>query len=198
MTNLFYIMGKSATGKDTIYKKIKEELDINEYILYTTRPMRTGEKNGVDYFFVTEEDIKNYRLRNKVIESRTYQTVHGPWTYATIADEQLNKEGNILTVGTLESYNKIKEYYANNENTRILPIYIKIDEQERRNRADNIDFSKEKIEASGIGKNETFENYNLDECVNKIVNYIKGRTIINYKEQRRRNTINYEEEEEER
>ena len=59
MTNLFYIMGKSATGKDTIYKKIKEELDINEYILYTTRPMRTGEKNGVDYFFVTEEDIKN-------------------------------------------------------------------------------------------------------------------------------------------
>ena len=69
---------------------------------------------------------------------------------------------------------------------------------ERRLKADNIDFSKEKIEASGIGKNETFENYNLDECVNKIVNYIKGRTIINYKEQRRRNTINYEEEEEER
>ena len=215
MTNLFYIMGKSATGKDTIYKRIKEEIDINEYILYTTRPKRTGETEGVDYHFVTDKQIEQFRVRNKVIESRTYQTVHGPWTYATIADDQLNKEGNILTIGTLESYNKIKNYYANNEQTRIFPIYIKVDEQERRKRAiereqkqenpkfsemerrlkaDNIDFSEEKLKASGITQKQTYENNNLDECVEKIVNYIKISTILNYKSQLRKQTENYEEE----
>ena len=57
MTNLFYIMGKSATGKDTIYKKIKENIDIKEYVPYTTRPIRTGEKDGVDYHFITEQIV---------------------------------------------------------------------------------------------------------------------------------------------
>ena len=135
MTNLFYIMGKSATGKDTIYKRIKENMNINEYILYTTRPIRTGERDGVDYHFVTNEDIQKFQDDKKVIESRTYQTVHGPWTYATIADEQLNTEGNILTIGTLESYNKIRQYFSDSDNTKVLPIYISINENERRKRA---------------------------------------------------------------
>ena len=219
MTNLFYIMGKSATGKDTIYKKIKENIDINEQVPYTTRPIRTGEKDGVDYHFITDEMLEEYRIKNKIIEKRTYNTAHGLWTYATIADKQLMEEGNILTIGTLESYNQIREYYANNEQTKILPIYIEIDENERRERAlkrekkqenpkfeemerrlkaDNIDFSKEKLEKSGITKKETFENYDLDECVNKITNYIKTKTIVNYKNNIRKKTVNYEEFEEER
>ena len=194
MANMFYIMGKSATGKDTVYNKIKQEININNYVLYTTRPIRTGEQEGVDYFFVTANQILEFEKQGKVIESRTYNTVHGPWTYATIADEQLEQEGDILTVGTLESYVKVKDYFKENEEVDIKPIYIAIDEEERRKRAearearqkepkyaemerrlkaDNKDFSEEKLKEAGITEKETFYNYDLDRCVNSILKYIE-------------------------
>ncbi len=197
MTNLFYIMGKSATGKDTIYKKIKEQIKIKEYILYTTRPIRVGEKDGINYHFTTHEQIEKFEQQKKVIESRTYETVQGPWTYATIDDEQLKQKGNILTVGTLESYLKIKKYYDNNKETNVIPIYIVIDEQERRKRAierekeqknpnfaeverrlkaDNLDFSVENLKLCNITQKETFENYDLDKCVNEIIIYINEKS----------------------
>ena len=203
MANIYYIMGKSATGKDTIYKRIKEQIDINEYVLYTTRPMREGEQEGVEYHYVTIDKMEELKKEGKVIESRTYQTVHGPWTYATIADEQLKQEGDILTVGTLESYTKIKEYLKDKEDTNVLPIYISIDEQERRKRAisreqkqkepkyaemerrlkaDNIDFSEENLRLAGITQRETFYNYDLNSCVNKIVDYIARKKEIELEE----------------
>ena len=194
MSNFIYIMGKSASGKDTIYKRIKEQIDVKTYVLYTTRPIRTGEQEGVDYHYVSDEQMLKFKQEGKVIESRTYQTVKGPWTYATIADEQLEQNGDILTVGTLESYNKIKEYYEDKEDTKLLPVYITIDEDERRKRAlerekkqenpnyeeverrikaDNIDFSEENLKKAGIGQNQTFENYDLDKCVESILTYIQ-------------------------
>ncbi len=197
MTNIFYIMGKSATGKDTIYKKIKENIEIKEYILYTTRPIRVGEKDGVNYHFTTHDEIENCKQQGKVIESRTYNTVQGPWTYATIDDEQLKQQGNILTVGTLESYIKMKKYYENNTETKVIPIYIHIDEDERRKRAierekeqekpdfaeverrlkaDNIDFSEENLKNCNITQKETFKNYDLEKCVNEILKYIKEKS----------------------
>lgn len=203
MTNLFYIMGKSATGKDTIYKRIKEQMKINTYILYTTRPIREDEKEGVDYHYISNEKMDELMQEGKVLESRTYQTVAGPWTYATIADEQLKQEGNIITVGTLESYIDIKAYCKDKQGTKLVPIYIAIDEQERRKRAiereqrqikpnyeeverrikaDNIDFSEENLRKCGITEKDTFYNYNLDSCVAQIINCIERTNSINNNE----------------
>lgn len=194
MSNFIYIMGKSASGKDTIYKRIKEQIDVKTYILYTTRPIRTGEQEGVDYHYVSDEQMLKFEQEGKVIESRIYQTVKGPWTYATIEDEQLEQNGDILAIGTIESYNKIKEYYEDKKDTKLLPVYITIDEDERRKRAlerekkqenpnyeeverrfkaDNIDFSEENLKKAGIGQNQTFENYDLDKCVESILTYIQ-------------------------
>ena len=46
MRYIFYITGKSASGKDSIYKALLEdkELRLNPMVLYTTRPMRDGER----------------------------------------------------------------------------------------------------------------------------------------------------------
>lgn len=53
MPEIAFIMGKSASGKDKIYKNLIEDesLKLNTVILYTTRPMRAGETDGVEYFF---------------------------------------------------------------------------------------------------------------------------------------------------
>ena len=58
MGKIFYLMGKSASGKDTIYKKVKEQLpELKTIVIYTTRPIREGERDGVEYFFKTEDEF---------------------------------------------------------------------------------------------------------------------------------------------
>ena len=191
---IIYIVGKSSVGKDTIYQILKKKLNIKTYVMYTTRPSRTGEKNGVDYYYLQQEEMEKYikETDSKVIEYRTYNTVYGPWTYATIIDKQFDSDENMLMEGTLESYNAVRQYFVNNEKVNLIPIYIEVDdgvrleralkrerEQEnpkyeelcRRFLADSKDFSEEKIKESGITKR--FQNNNIDECVQEIIDYIK-------------------------
>lgn len=191
---IIYIMGKSSAGKDTIYKILKEKIDVKPYVLYTTRPIRTGEKDGIDYNYLTNEEMEQYlqEKESKVIESRTYNTVYGPWTYATILDSQFSSGKDLLMTGTLESYNAILSYFKDKDNIKIIPIYIEVEDGIRLERAlkrekeqsnpkyvelcrrfiaDSQDFSEENINNSGI--NKRFQNNNLDSCVDEIVEYLK-------------------------
>ena len=56
MGKIFYIMGKSASGKDRIYSLLAahKELNLKTLILYTTRPIRAGEQDGKNYYFVDD------------------------------------------------------------------------------------------------------------------------------------------------
>lgn len=58
MGKIFCLMGKSACGKDTLYKRIMADnsLSLQTLIPYTTRPPRLGEKNGVEYYFLSEQE----------------------------------------------------------------------------------------------------------------------------------------------
>ena len=86
MGKIFYIMGKSASGKDKIHGILLQdkELELVDLILYTTRPIRSGETDGQQYHFVDEAALDKFRAAGKVIEERTYQTIAGPWTYCTV------------------------------------------------------------------------------------------------------------------
>lgn len=192
---LIYIMGKSASGKDTIYNILKEKMAANTYVMYTTRPMRSGEIDGVTYNFISSEEMQEYidgRKEQPVIEYRTYKTVHGPWTYATIADSQFEANKDMLMLGTLESYMKVKENFENNQNVELLPIYIEVPDNIRLKRAiereetqvepkyvelcrrfiaDSKDFSEENLQKAHIQKR--FINLNLDECAKEILKYVE-------------------------
>ncbi len=184
---IIYIMGKSSSGKDTIYNILKEKLDIDTYVSYTTRPIREGETDGVTYHYISDKEIAKYDNNNKIIEKRTYQTVYGPWTYATISDEQFNSGKDLIMLGTLESYNEMKKYFSK----KLLPIYIEVEDGVRLERAlkreqkeskpkyeelcrrflaDAEDFSEENIQKAKI--NKRFQNIDLDKCIEEIVEYI--------------------------
>lgn len=201
MSNFIYIMGKSSAGKDTIYSKLKDKIQTNLYVPYTTRPKREGEENGIQYFFKTKEEIEQLSKSGKIMESRNYNVINAQgqkdvWTYATVYDEQFKKQGDYMSIGTLESYTSILKYLKENpeKNINMIPVYISIDEEERKRRAterenkqakpnyeemnrrlqaDNIDFSDEKLKEANIGKKQTFENYDLDLCVENIVKYVE-------------------------
>ena len=187
MGKIFCLMGKSSSGKDTIFKKIRDdkELNLKPIVSYTTRPKRTNETNGVEYFFINEKELNKFEKEDKVIEKRVYHTVHGDWYYCTINDEQIDLESNnYLLITTLESYKSLKDYFGED---KVYPLYIHVedgmrlqraldreknqenpnfDELCRRFLADNNDFSKENLSALEI--NEFYTNKELEECINNI------------------------------
>lgn len=192
MGKIFYIMGKSSSGKDTIYSRLlqDEELGLSNIILYTTRPVREGETDGREYHFVKDEVFRAFQDKGKVIESRTYQTVYGPWTYFTADDGQIDLEKkNYLGIGTLESYENMKNYFGQE---MLCPVYIQVEDGERLKRAirreelqkepkyaemcrrflaDTEDFSEENLRRAGI--KIRFENKELEKCIKEIKNCIQ-------------------------
>ena len=58
MGKIFCLMGKSSSGKDTIFKELKDDTDLNlkPIISYTTRPKRVSETQGIEYFFIAKEN----------------------------------------------------------------------------------------------------------------------------------------------
>ena len=188
MSKLFCIMGKSASGKDTIYKRLIQdgELCLKTIVSYTTRPMREGEHDGVEYHFVTEDVLKALIDAGKVIECRDYDTVHGIWSYFTVDDGQVDFDGeqDAIIIGTLESYAQIRIFYGKNN---VIPIYVNVEDGERLSRAlnrekqqdepkylelcrrflaDAKDFSEEKLHDCEIHK--VYENIDMDVCLNEI------------------------------
>ena len=187
MGKIFCLMGKSSSGKDTIFKEINEDkdLDLKPIISYTTRPKRINETNGVEYFFINKDELNKFEKENKVIEKRVYHTVHGDWFYGTINDGQIDlSKNNYLLITTLEAYESLRDYFGDD---KVCPFYIDIedgirleralerekrqdkpnyDELCRRFLADNQDFSDENL--SNLGINKFYINENLESCINNI------------------------------
>ena len=133
MSKIFYLMGKSASGKDTIYKKIKEQMpELKTIVIYTTRPIREGEKEGVEYHFVDDDKLQEFQKAGKVIELREYNTVHGIWKYFTVNDGQFDADDNYIAMGTLESHKGMREHLGQE---KLVPIYIEVDDGVRLERA---------------------------------------------------------------
>ena len=188
MGRIYYLLGKSATGKDTLYKEIlKRRPKLRTVTMYTTRPIREGETDGVEYFFTGREELERQLASGKVIESRTYQTIAGPWTYYTVDDGQFDvaDDESCLMIGTLESDEKMCAYF---EAGKMVPVYIEVpdgirllravkrEENQkkpnyrevcRRYLADEKDFSEENLERLGITKR--YQNTDMEMCVEEIL-----------------------------
>lgn len=190
MGRIFYVMGKSSSGKDTIYKNLMHRYEsLKTIVPYTTRPIREGEKNGVEYFFVTEKQLQDMREAGQIIEMRSYNTKCGVWTYFTADDGQINLTGqDYLMIGTLVSYRALSDYFGKE---CLVPIYIEVEDGERLSRAierekrqdspkyaelcrrflaDEEDFSEENLRKAGIRKK--FRNEDLNNCLKEIVEFM--------------------------
>ena len=192
MGRIFCLMGKSASGKDTIYRRLLADasLGLTPVIPYTTRPIRTGEVNGQTYHFCSDAQADRMARAGKVIEMRTYHTVHGDWRYFTADDGQLAPDrGDLLAIATLEAYESLRQYCTAE---RVRGLYIWADDGLRLQRAldreraqaepkyaelcrrflaDEQDFSEENLcKTAGIRR---FENRDLAKTLEEIADYIR-------------------------
>lgn len=197
MGKLIVLMGKSATGKDTIYKLLQADksLNLQQLVPYTTRPMRAGERSGEAYHFVTEEEFHVLLEQGRVIEHRSYNTIHGLWRYFTVEDSQLDLEHHsYLLIGTLEAYVSIVKHFGTD---KVIPVLVTLDDGVRLERAltrerqqehpkyeemcrrflaDSADYAQAKVDAAGI--RNVFENNSSEATAEKISSYIKEQLTL--------------------
>ncbi len=189
MNRIFCIMGKSSSGKDSLYTAIIGSLALTPLVIYTTRPMRENEKEGREYHFVDRPTFERMSAEGRVIESRTYHTKLGDWTYFTANDNIDLDAHSYAVIGTLESFVPIRDYFGAD---RVVPLYVEVEDGERLARAvererreevpkytelcrrfiaDTDDFSDGKLAASGVDRR--FDNTgSFNECLNEMKKYI--------------------------
>jgi len=196
MTYIFCVIGKSSTGKDTVFDLLLADssLSLQKIVTYTTRPIRAGEEEGCEYFFVDEGEEERLYREGKIIEKRSYDTVYGKWDYFTVDDGQIEISKGVdksyIVIATLESFSKLRDFY---KNAAVVPIYIYVedgirlqraldrekaqnvhryDEMCRRYLGDMKDFSEERLKECGI--DHYFENVDSKRTADEIASYIRS------------------------
>jgi guanylate kinase len=173
MGRIFCLIGKSGSGKDSIFELLSGDktLGLRGVVTYTTRPMRDGERDGEQYYFVSKEDLDKFDKSGRLIEIRRYDTVKGAWYYATVDDGQIDiSRGNYLMILTPRGCLALKKRFGD-EN--VVPVYLEVEDGERLDRAlkrerksanpqykemcrrflaDCEDFSEERLKAAGVSK----------------------------------------------
>ena len=135
---IFALLGYSSVGKDTILKQVLKDMDdVKPIISTTTRPMRKGETEGVEYYFI--DDTEFFRRGTDFVEQRIYHTKvkengiekDATWRYG-IERMELEKDDYLIVIVDSVGYKELKNYVGNG---RIVPIFISAPQEELRTRA---------------------------------------------------------------
>ena len=188
MSHIYVVVVKSSTGKDTLFQMLASDFDLSLKTLvgYTTRPIRDGEKEGLQYHFVSKDQLEHLKKEKLVIHHCAYNTAHGIWDYFTVNDGQINltKKCDYIITGTIESFCQIRDYFGKDT---VIPLYIEVETGERMQRAlnrerkqeqpkyiemcrrfiaDEEDFTEENIEKAEI--RIRYHNDDLNHCYQEI------------------------------
>ena len=135
---IFALLGYMGVGKDTILKQVLKDIDdIKPIISTTTRPMRKGETEGVEYYFI--DDTEFFRRGTDFVEQRIYHTKvkengvekDATWRYG-IERMELEKDDYLIVIVDSVGYKELKNYVGNN---KIVPIFISAPQEELKARA---------------------------------------------------------------
>lgn len=132
---LVILTGKSASGKDTLLRELTNQHEYIPFVSETSRPMRPGERDGVDYHFVSRERFLNDIKEGNLIEHRSYDTLVNrkpdTWYYGTPAYE-LDPNKNYITVVDLDGAATLQDFYKEEQ---VITFYINVPDYIREKRA---------------------------------------------------------------
>lgn len=108
------IIGKTGTGKSTIAKELSKELGIPLIVSHTSRPMRSNEINGKDYYFVYDEYFEKHK--SEFIDLREYTVANGcKWKYG-IHKKSIKRGKDYIAVVDVIGFENLSKHY----NTRAI------------------------------------------------------------------------------
>lgn len=170
-------MEKVGAGKDAIQRRIASSNNYHSIISCTTRPIRENEKNGINYFFLTNDEFAEKVMNYEMLESTSFRG----WYYGTSLDS-IDQEKINIGVFNIAGIRCLLD----DPRLDILPIYISAPDKVRLirslNREENPDcaeicrrFQTDEADFRTIDFDyEEVENIDLQHAideVNKIIKY---------------------------
>lgn len=185
---LTIIMGKTCSGKDTIVSELVKR-GWSKITTYTSRPLRQGEKNGREYFYISEENFDSKVKSGYFAEYKSYVVNGNTWRYGSPSEEiieaSLDDKNHVIiltpsgVVDVLSFLSKyISDYHVNviylyaNRNTILKRLKARKDKNDsikRRMKADDEDFKDAISIANKIVYNDISSR--IEDVADKIINY---------------------------
>lgn len=110
---MIIIIGKTASGKDTIVKELYLNYSFKKIVTYTTRPMRENEVDGITYHYISNEEFKRKIDEGFFVEYKSYHSEFGEWFYGTSKESILNSDDKSIIILTPQGYKDILSKYPN-------------------------------------------------------------------------------------
>lgn len=162
---MIVLAGASASGKTEVAKLLAKKYGITKIVTTTTREKRTGEVDGVDYFFVSKEEFEKMILEDKFVE----YTLYNGQMYGSTKDQIANDKCVVIDPAGLRSYIALG-------NKNIVTFYLEADEKTRIERmvqrGDDPDKIKSRIENDRIA----FKKENVA-TVDYVIDSNKGNSV---------------------
>lgn len=168
MRKIFAIMGKASTGKDTLTKMLSEMLELPIALSFTTRPKRVGEKQGVEYNFISDSDFWDLHGCDLLAEYTSYEVASGETWHYGLTKEELEKAEYVLVIVNPEGFRQLTEIYGD----KVCSILIDAPADVRIKRyLDRDTVTEEKAEECCrrfLADNKDFKDISTNHCVTNV------------------------------
>ena len=172
---MIIIIGRSGSGKTSVANELANNFGYEKLITDTTRPMRSGEKDKVDYNFKTQEEFDKLKYEGYYGESVTYNASFGTCSYGSKKEYYEGDKDNAIIILNPIGFYKIK----NNkelDDKHFTSIYLKVpDEDLLLTRLIDRDDDPEEIKRRWLADSEDFKD--IEKEVDYIVEVTKGKKI---------------------
>lgn len=131
---MIILVGASASGKSVVVKELIKNFNLQKVVTYTTRPMRIGEIDNVDYHFIDKETFLTKKNKDFFVETAFYNNNYYGTSYEDISS---NKVLILEPNGANTYYDKLKD--------KIFIVYLQASDDERKKRMHERGDSEEDI-----------------------------------------------------
>lgn len=173
---ILVLVGESASGKSTVADLLtKKDGSFSKVVTFTTRPIRVGERDGIDYHFISKETFDEFVDKSMFFEHASYRE----WDYGSAIDFDISE--NKVIILTPSGARALKRYVMNKPELKdkLLIVYLCVDRRSRMikilQRGDNIDEAYRR-NLSDVGQFDGF-NGEADYTI-KNENYCKSAEAI--------------------
>ncbi len=179
--SLVVFSGPSGCGKDTVLDKIKQNGYVfDKTISATTRDMRPGETDGVDYYFLSEESFKE-KINNGEFAEYTLYNGNYYGTLKTEIENRVNNGGCVLLKIEVEGGANIKKMFPDSFSIFVFPPSLEELERRLRGRGTETEESfqnRYKVAIDEMSKAPEYDyvviNDDIDLCVEKVCGILEA------------------------